>query len=84
MKKFCVKCGMDKPESSFVKLRRGRCGEVSLYVCGDCAKRLKDSAGASQEARDAFGRRVTDSNKAAKSAMARHARNANTRIQEKT
>lgn len=84
MKKFCVKCGMDKAASSFVKLRRGRCGERSLYVCGDCAKRLKDSAGASQEARDAFGRRVTDSNKAASSAMARHARNTNTRFQEKT
>lgn len=71
--RFCTTCQMDKPAEGFRCLSRGRGGRVKLHKCADCADRA-DLVG-SIEARDAFGREITERNAAARSAMARHSRN---------
>ena len=58
--RFCLKCQLDKPKEGFVCRAGGRFGRTKVYMCADCAARVKACATAAQ--RDAFGREVTKRN----------------------
>jgi hypothetical protein len=53
---------MDKPAEGFVKLRRGRFGQVTIYVCEHCAARMKKTK--TQKDREDFGKEMSERNRA--------------------
>ena len=68
--RFCVRCQMDKPADGFTCRLTGKLGRNKVYECADCTARRKATGNAKE--RDAFGRRVSEQNKAVKKSMVRH------------
>lgn len=59
--RFCIRCHMNKPADTFKVFYRGKFGTHKMYVCKDCAGRMKKKTSPAERA--AFGQNTTAMNK---------------------